>query len=787
MSAPSRITKAGRLADFLPFAGLVDDGIMITKDAVLMRTFYLVPQDFAFEDDATIFSAIRALNGALRLISMDSWAIYIDAHRSRVHTIPLNCAPNAPETSAIFEKSRKSLTPIYQTKVFLSICKTIETSGDALNRLLFSEKRTETSDVSKDLAKFKLVTQDVFNMLQSCFKSVYKLSNSELLTYLHSTFSDTPHAIGTPEIPFYLDEYLADGLLYPDTVTKYNDDYIVTASVHRFPQETTAGFASRILSLPLDFRFVTRFVFQGNESAKKTMKTYRASHFKKRKGAGAMLQETVIKQETKLEDTEALALTADSSAAMASLFSGVSYGYATTTIVVRDKNFERASTRLETIQARINDELFVTKRDTLKTPLAFLGSIPGNLDFNPDKALISTLNIAHFFPTSVPWSGTYTNEHIQKLEREMFGLSVDYPLALTKSTIGHSLFNLNLNVGDVEHTLVIGPTGAGKSIFLNAVAVYTRKYPNSRVFFFDKDKSSQHPCNNSGGVFIELSDEPNSLKLNPFSSLTPEDKAEQTFVTQLVCDYLRDKNVPLSPTDEGRIYDAVVDVSSLPPEHRCWQTFRDSVQDYEIRSALDTFVSGEFSPFFTNGPDTITDNPWVTFEMGKIMQKPGPLINLILAYVFHKIEPFFGNGITRLILDEAWLFLANGTFAKRIEDWLRTLRKKHVGVMLATQNADDAFKSSIFATILNACPTKILLPNARARQPDNIGLYKALGLLDGDIYALEEAEPKRHYMYVSPLGKQTFDFRFTSEQIHILTRPYTPRRKKPHEPAEAAV
>jgi hypothetical protein len=44
---------------------------------------------------------------------------------------------------------------------------------------------------------------------------------------------------------------------------------------------------------------------------------------------------------------------------------------------------------------------------------------------------------------------------------------------------------LSLHVGDVGHTLVAGPTGAGKSVLLALMALQFRRYARSRVFAFD--------------------------------------------------------------------------------------------------------------------------------------------------------------------------------------------------------------------------------------------------------------------------------------------------------------
>mgnify|MGYP001606767505 CR=1 FL=1 len=50
-----------------------------------------------------------------------------------------------------------------------------------------------------------------------------------------------------------------------------------------------------------------------------------------------------------------------------------------------------------------------------------------------------------------------------------------------------------------------------------------------------------------------------------------------------------------------------------------------------------------------------------------------------------------------LILDEAWVFLDDPAFAGRIREWLKTLRKRNVAVIFATQSLADIGRSSIAA------------------------------------------------------------------------------------------
>jgi len=108
-------------------------------------------------------------------------------------------------------------------------------------------------------------------------------------------------------------------------------------------------------------------------------------------------------------------------------------------------------------------------------------------------------------------------------------------------------------------------------------------------------------------------------------------------------------------------------------------------------------------------------------------------------------------------VDEAWLFLSHPVFARRLQAWLKTLRKKNVYVVFATQEVADATsKPELLSTILSACPTKIFLPDDEALTPAMTAAYRAVGLTTAEIDILAKAQKKRDYYYRSVKGRRLF-------------------------------
>ena len=104
----------------------------------------------------------------------------------------------------------------------------------------------------------------------------------------------------------------------------------------------------------------------------------------------------------------------------------------------------------------IQGQDFTCIAESVNAVEAWLGSLPGHVYANVRQPPLSTLNLAHMIPLSAVWAGPERDEHLGG------------PPLLFAKTEGATPFRLSLHVGDVGHTLVIGPTGAGKSVLLGA-------------------------------------------------------------------------------------------------------------------------------------------------------------------------------------------------------------------------------------------------------------------------------------------------------------------------------
>ena len=62
-------------------------------------------------------------------------------------------------------------------------------------------------------------------------------------------------------------------------------------------------------------------------------------------------------------------------------------------------------------------------------------------------------------------------------------------------------------------------------------------------------------------------------------------------------------------------------------------------------------------------------------------------------------------------MDEAWRLIQHPTLRAYVQEALKTWRKRNAAMMLATQSIDDFASADLLRTVVESCPTRLLLAN----------------------------------------------------------------------------
>ncbi len=425
----------------------------------------------------------------------------------------------------------------------------------------------------------------------------------------------------------------------------------------------------------------------------------------------------------------------------------IGQAYVTATVTVCDADPRIAEEKLRLVEKVIQGRDFTCIAETVNAVEAWLGSLPGHAYANVRQPPVSTLNLAHMIPISAVWAGPERDEHLGA------------PPLFFARTEGATPFRFSLHVGDVGHTLVIGPTGAGKSVLLALMALQFRRYAGGQVFAFDFGGSIRAAALAMGGDWHDLGgalsdDAAEPVALQPLALI--EDTAERSWAAGWIAGMVAREGVAVTPEVKDHLWSALSSLASAPIGERTLTGLVVLLQSLEIKRALQPYcLGGPFGRLLDAEIEDLGAARVQVFETeGLIGTGAAPAV---LAYLFHRIEARLDGAPTLLIIDEGWLALDDDGFAGQLREWLKTLRKKNASVIFATQSLSDIDGSAIAPALIESCPTRLFLPNERAIEPQIRSIYRRFGLNDRQIEILAQATPKRDYYCQSRRGNRLFD------------------------------
>lgn len=636
-----------RLSDLLPWAALIAPGVVLNKDGSFQRTASYRGPDLDSATESELMAVTAQVNNAIRRLG-SNWALFAESQRVVADRYP---DPTFREPlAALIDRERQAY---FQDQVhfenFSFLTLVYLPPSDYAGRIAAgclensSKKAVDYRDL---LTAFLVETDRVRDLLRGVFPEISFLTDDQTLTYLHSTISPKRHLVTIPEIPMYLDALLPDAALIGGLEPRLGKTHLSMISVLRYPGSCTPGLLDGLNRLALEYRWTTRFIPLDKNEALSELKTYRRSWFSKRKGLLTLLRETATGTESALTDSDATNKAQDADLALQELADDlVSYGFFTATVVVSDENPKALEAKTRAVEKTINSLGLVTITETINAVEAWLGSLPGHTRANVRRPLLNTLNLAHLMPISAVWAGPEKNRHL------------DAPVLMHTITSGSTPYRLSLHVNDVGHTMIIGPTGAGKDVLMASMQAQFMRYAGAQVYIFDKGGSSRALTAGMQGDFYDLGAESNGLAFQPLAGI--DNEHERTWATGWILEILQQENMPITPLIKESVWSTLSVLATAPVAERTISGFIALCQHSGIRQSL-AFISidGPLGRIFDATSDTLTYSRWQVFEMEVLMNMPAAVAPA-LSYLFHRLEQRFDGKPTMLFLNEAWIFLDN--------------------------------------------------------------------------------------------------------------------------------
>ncbi|HBL26511.1 MAG TPA: hypothetical protein DD490_06730 [Acidobacteria bacterium] len=739
------------LADLLNWGALVGDGVILNKDGSLLAGWKYRGPDFESATPDELAHLSNTLNRALHLLG-DSWMVHLDAIRYPSDQFP----PPSPFPHPVFqlidqERRDQYHQPALNLETSLVCIVTFLPPPDVTSGFLkyLVRGREDSQPWQEILRAFEHRLEETAGVLSSAFE-LQRLDSPALLRHLHTCLTGLSHPVGLPEVPCYLDVLLATADLVGGFEPRIGSMHLSVLGVTGFPSSTIPAQVGKLLSFGFPFRWSNRFLPLDPPTAARHISRFRRSWFQRRFGLRDLLKSAMSQEKTddRSGDRDALRMIEDADEALGVASADqVRFGYHTAALVLFDENPVRLRTNAQEALRALRSLGFGAQIETVNAVEAYHGSLPGHAFPNVRRPLLTSENCGDIAATTSIWSG-------DPVSPNPF-LPPGSPALLWAATGGSTPFRLNLHSGDVGHTLIVGPTGAGKSALVALLEAQFFRYPNAQVFVFDKGYSSLPLALATGARHYDLAAE--NLDEHRFSPLRDVHvESERSWILLWLEQLLVLQGFAVTTQHRNTLQKALELLAQGPS--RTLTQFLTKVMSQPLREALRPYsLLGPYRATFDADDEPSLDASFQVFEMSHVLELDDKFVVPLLLLLFHRLEARLDGRPTLIVLEEAWTYLAHSLFADRIQMWLRELRKKNASVVFVTQALADLEQSPLRSVLYESCPTRILLPNADALSPTGSPVYRGIGLNDRQIELLARATRKRDYYVLSPEGRRLID------------------------------
>lgn len=767
--------KAQCYADLLNWFGLVADGVVETYDGHMLASWYFRGEDLASSSPQEL-AALSAKVNALLCATLDGrWSLHVDAMRRYTSEYPERGAfPD--RTSLVIDQERRQA---YEAEgVHLESLHALTLSWQVphlaaakLEGWVFGDG-DETKDAAthhdRMLEKFQAACAEfesgMSTLLQVRRMKAYARGQDaqgrphlydEQLEFFEYCATGSARPVRLPAVPVYLDRTIGRvGIDVEPLIAQVGfgtgnvlrlgvDKLVRTLSLVGFPSESAPAILKALDELGFEYRWNTRFIVMDPHVAEAALDKERRKWKQKER---PFLDQ--LKGRHDRVDPDARAMSEECTNAITEVKSNlVRYGHYTGSIVVMDDNIEQLAEKCLTITNELRNRGFAVMQEEVGNADAFIGTMPGNRLANVRGAPTNTLVLADLLPLTSIWAGA--EKHPSPL------YPADSPPLLLARTVGSTPFRVSLHVDDVGHSLVLGPTGAGKTTLLNLLIAQHFRYPNARVFGFDRKYGSYVLCNALGGTYYDIGGPHGSMQFAPLADV--KTAADQAWAVEWVETCCNLQGLVISPGQRASVFTAIKQLCDPDSDRgRSLTELVALIQDAKVREAMEHYtLAGPMGQLLDGMTDTLADGRFLMFEMEHLADMGEKNMVPVLLYLFRQMEKRLDGSPTMVPLDESWLMLTHPLFRTKVQEWLKTWRSKNAHVILATQEPADVLKSQIRDVVLASCPTRILLanPDARGIQSE---MYELLGCNETELELISYATKKRDYYYKSPVGRRMF-------------------------------
>jgi len=315
---------------------------------------------------------------------------------------------------------------------------------------------------------------------------------------------------------------------------------------------------------------------------------------------------------------------------------------------------------------------------------------------------------------------------------------------------------------------VLGSTGSGKSFLLNFLITQLQQH-DPRIVVLDLGHSYRKLAHLLQGSYVELGLRRQAVTINPFDiqSPTPEQLHFLHAFTKVLIE--GEDGYRLSDLEDREAYEAIENLFVLDQPQRRLFTLANLLP----RSAggrLHKWVDGgRYAAMFDNPVDTLSVDRLQMFDFESMPSYPA-VLEPLLFYVLHRVSQCVHDpsesAMKVCVLDEAWRLIQHPAVRSYVQEALKTWRKSNGAMLLATQSLDDFASTDLLRTVIESCPTRLLLANPAMNREQYRDL---LQMNDAELSLMTNLLPRRQLLLKRATMAKVLDLNVDPKSYWIYT------------------
>jgi type IV secretion system protein VirB4 len=710
---------AGSVNELIALWGFVDDHVFLTKAGHVGLTYEVHGVDYEGLTHQQRQALVHQIEAGLRMLD-ERCRVYEYLLKSAMDPIvPTSCRlPVANEAmqrrAAYLNGRRHQLSTIRLYLVLLYEAPHVARRFTTLRRLWQGPRAAFRAWLSLEAAT-RLVESELDQAIGTLYHKAQafevqvsewglrRLPKADAFRFFRHLVNDDARSNGAPlAYDTHVDYFVSDSAIecHRDHLV-VGDRLVKVLSMKEPPSRTFACLLGELYELPGDVIACLEWQRIPADRMRRDLQTRRRHFFNKRVSLVNYIAPGTRAEEMLTDDSATATVHQLGDALTETEVNGHFFGHCSLTLILHGRDSRTLQQQAAEARKAFAVHDGVLFEETYNLLNAWMSVIPGNGVHNLRRLALLETNAADLSFVFTLDQGERVSPHLQQEALAIFETPHCTPYAF------------NLHVHDVGHALVLGATGSGKTFLVNFGVTHAQKYAPLTVIL-DLGHSYRKLTTLLGGCYLELGLRHREVTINPFKlEPTPE---HLHFLHAFVRVLLEgDDGYRLSDLEDREVYEAVENLYMLDERQRRLFTVA-NLLPRALAARLHKWIEGgRYASLFDNLDDTLTVERLQVFDFEAMRAFPA-LLEPLLFYILHRVvariqDPAEAATLKLCVMDEAWRFIQHPTLRAYVQEGLKTWRKSNAAMILATQTVEDFASADLLRTVIEGCPTKLLLAN----------------------------------------------------------------------------